>query len=771
MRRSQLAAFVLAATVATACASHLPQGGASARPEPEPTEPRSVERLHALILNGGGRPAINYQSHLLHVEQLLSVLGQAGVAADRISVFSGDGEDPGADLAVRTWQPDDEFWRVQGTPLAGLLRPVRFITSSIDGVTLQPATREALAAWFAEASQRLEAGDTLLLYVTDHGERNREDLTNNTITLWGEHISVTELRELLAQLEPSVRVVALMSQCFSGSFYGTTRTRTTDTGDPDGSVCGYYASTAARPAYGCYPESRGRDNVGHSFHFFQSLAEDGRFIAAHESTLVTDATPDVPLRSSDLYLREQLAQAARDRGIPTHRLADELLTLAWNDQRRWEPQLRLLDRIGAAFGFFSPRSWAELEDQRRTIPATARHLRQVARAWRETLGDANRAEVERFFEEHPTWRDQTQRDRVAELEPEELATLARSLAEAMARFAAGHPETDARLRELHSRERAAAAAAFRMEVRLAAVLRMRMTLLQVAGTVYLERYGTPEQRTAHAALVACEDLRIPGDLELPELSMPQEFPPLADDIATATAALPAWIGIRFREVESELRPGLGLAPGASRVLTVFPNSPAESAGLSTGDILIGPPGRPFEQHREVRWWTMLAEPGTARRLEILRGEQRQAIDIVPGLYPVEWPSLPGPPAPGDAAPPLRLLPIDGDLPALAPNHILFFWATWCPPCRAAVPALREFAAANDLQVVAISDEPRATIAAYVKKAESFPEFVAIDEFRQTFHAYGVSGTPTFVWIEAGTIRAVASGYSATDGIRWVPPTP
>lgn len=770
MRRSPLAAWVLAATVAFSCASRLPQDGGSALREPL-AQAASVERLHALILNGGGRPAINYQSHLLHVELLLSVLEQAGVASERISVFSGDGEDPGADLAVRTWLADDEFWRVHGTALAGLLRPVRFITSSIDGVTLQPATRDALNAWFAEASQRLEAGDTLLLYVTDHGERNREDLTNNTITLWGEYLSVADLRELLAQLDPGVRVVALMSQCFSGSFYGTTRTRTTDSGDPDGSVCGYYASTAARPAYGCYPESRGRDNVGHSFHFFRSLAEDGRFVTAHDSTLVTDATPDVPLRSSDLYLREQLARAARERDVPTHRLADELLTIAWSDPRRWEPQLRLLDRIGAAFGFFSPRSWAELEDQRRKIPATSRHLRQVARAWRETLGDANRAEVERFLAAHPNWRDQTQRDRIAALEPDELATLARTISEAIARFTANDPETNARLQELHARERAAAAAAFRMEVRLAAVLRMRMTLLQVAGTVYLERHATPEQRTAYAALVACEDLRIPGGLELPELSLPQEFPPLADDVATATAALPAWIGIRFREVEPELRPGLGLAPGAARVLTVYPNSPAEAAGLLTGDILIGPPGSPFEQHREVRWWTMLAEPGTARGLEVLRGEQRRTVDIVPGVFPVEWPSLPGPPAPGDAAPPVRLLPVDGKLPELAPNHILFFWATWCPPCRAAVPALLDFAAAHDLQVVAISDEPRTTIAAYVKKSERFPEFVAIDEFRQTFHGYGVSGTPTFVWIEAGTIRATASGYSATEGIRWTPAAP
>ena len=42
--------------------------------------------------------------------------------------------------------------------------------------------------------------------------------TNNTISLWGETLSVTELREMVASLDPGVRVVMLMSQCFSGSF-------------------------------------------------------------------------------------------------------------------------------------------------------------------------------------------------------------------------------------------------------------------------------------------------------------------------------------------------------------------------------------------------------------------------------------------------------------------------------------------------------------------------------------------------------------------------
>jgi fumarate hydratase class I len=81
---------------------------------------------------------------------------------------------------------------------------------NVKRVNLDTVTEEEAAAW--------RPGDTLLLYVTDHGRRGKEDVRDATISLWHEHLSVSALRELLARLDPDVRVVMLMSQCFSGSF-------------------------------------------------------------------------------------------------------------------------------------------------------------------------------------------------------------------------------------------------------------------------------------------------------------------------------------------------------------------------------------------------------------------------------------------------------------------------------------------------------------------------------------------------------------------------
>jgi hypothetical protein len=87
-----------------------------------------------------------------------------------------------------------------------------------------------------------------------------------------------------------------------------------------------------RPAYGCYAENLGRNNVGHSFDFMQALVETGRFDLAHDKVLYTDATPDVPLRTSGVFARQRLNAAAKRAGAENPKFADERLATAWTDR-------------------------------------------------------------------------------------------------------------------------------------------------------------------------------------------------------------------------------------------------------------------------------------------------------------------------------------------------------------------------------------------------------------------------------------------------------
>ncbi len=743
--------------------------------EREPASAESIEqaaRLHAVLINGGGNKRINYQSHLLHLGQIRDLLLESGVPPDRITVFASDGDDPEPDLALRHVQPEKDFWRLLGTPAHARLRmPLVDVTSEVDGTQLLPATQEAITRWFAGSAATIQPGDTLFVYVTDHGEKNKNDLADNTITLWGkkEHLSVRELDGLLAGLDPKVRVVMLMSQCFSGSFANIINGdgRDKDAAGPE--VCGYFSATADRMAYGCYAENRGRENVGHSFRFINALAEDGSLDAAHIDTMVTDATPDVPNRTSDFYVDRLLRAAAEEQGLEYETYVDSLLAEAWGNKARWESQIRLLDRIGKAFGYFSPRSLAELEEQQTRLPDIAGQMKNVSLAWRQTLQDSNAANFRRFITANPDWEVNLGLTTRGGLDQRELRRMTGVLLADLEKFTREDREVADRILTLHKRGDDASATSYRMEVRLAVVLRMRVILTTIAGQVYLETRADVAQAERYRALVACEDLRIPPAPRMAgRLETPERFPPFKEDVERATAALPAWMGIRFRDVQPPAREKLGLEAGAARVLTVYPGAPADQAGLATTDVVTGPPGKPFTEPRQIRSWTMLSPIGTARELDVIDIEGvRRTVSLVPGPYPLEWPKLPGPPEIGAKAPSIKLSDYQGDAAeALSGGpYMLFFWATWCGPCKAAIPDLLEFERSGAGPVIAITDEPAELLDAFFAEDREFPSIIAIDPFRQAFQTYGVSGTPTFVLVDGdGAINSQFSGYSKEKGL-------
>ena len=143
--------------------------------------------------------------------------------------------------------------------------------------------------------------------------------------------------------------------------------------------------------------------------------------------------------------------------------------------------------------------------------------------------------------------------------------------------------------------------------------------------------------------------------------------------------------------------------------------------------------------------------------------------LVPKPYPVTFPALPGPPKLSSAAPPLKISAYRGQLPEDLTDgtaHLLFFWATWCAPCKASLPEVLAFERERHAPVVAITDEPPDRLDGFFKSFDHpFPATVAIDEYRRAFQAYGVSGTPTFVLVDGGgVVRSYTTGYAADKGL-------
>lgn len=95
--------------------------------------------------------------------------------------------------------------------------------------------------------------------------------------------------------------------------------------------------------------------------------------------------------------------------------------------------------------------------------------------------------------------------------------------------------------------------------------------------------------------------------------------------------------------------------------------------------------------------------------------------------------------------------------------VLDFWASWCPPCRAGLPAIARLAknyAGKGVAVYAVNrEEPADTVREFL--AESGIDVnVALDETGEIGDSYGVLSIPrTLIIDRKGIVRADHSGFS------------
>ena len=81
--------------------------------------------------------------------------------------------------------------------------------------------------------------------------------------------------------------------------------------------------------------------------------------------------------------------------------------------------------------------------------------------------------------------------------------------------------------------------------------------------------------------------------------------------------------------------------------------------------------------------------------------------------------------------------------------VLEFWATWCKPCRGAIPHLNEVArqCANDpIQFIAVTNEDEQKVRDFLKDT-AIEGWIGIDNFGRTARAFGVTGIPHAVIID------------------------
>ena len=123
-------------------------------------------------------------------------------------------------------------------------------------------------------------------------------------------------------------------------------------------------------------------------------------------------------------------------------------------------------------------------------------------------------------------------------------------------------------------------------------------------------------------------------------------------------------------------------------------------------------------------------------------------------------------APAKKAPDFSLKSIDGKTVSLSDFRgktvFLDFWATWCPPCRASIPAVKKLhdkhANAKNVAIIGINvGENKKTVEKFIQANEMHYTTLLSDD--SIISQYSINSIPRFVIIdENGNILQVYNGY-------------
>lgn len=93
------------------------------------------------------------------------------------------------------------------------------------------------------------------------------------------------------------------------------------------------------------------------------------------------------------------------------------------------------------------------------------------------------------------------------------------------------------------------------------------------------------------------------------------------------------IGVRIQEVDQTLANSFSLPqPHGALVSQVEPGSPADDAGIRSGDIIVGVDGDELEQVSQLPAAIAARKPGTKVRLDVWRDGKEQGIDVTVGGF-------------------------------------------------------------------------------------------------------------------------------------------
>ncbi|HEY2839911.1 MAG TPA: C13 family peptidase, partial [Pirellulales bacterium] len=277
---------------------------------------------HFLTIGGGYSPHGNQVSLEKNVLFFQTLLGKLNLTGSPHDIFFSDGDSPQRDLQfIDPAQAVPKINRL----LAQLFGKeddldARFRTHQVPGIR-GGSSPENLDRWFDEVGKTLKPGDRLVIYLTGHGGKG-QDIQNPHFYMWQRRQwPMKDFVTRLDKLDPQVRVVLVMVQCYSGGFANCIFNEgDSKKGITAANRCGFYATVHNRPAAGCTPDIAEENYQEYSSSFWSAICGqtrtgqpvappdydgDGKvsFAEAHAYTVLTSNTIDIPVKTSDAFLR------------------------------------------------------------------------------------------------------------------------------------------------------------------------------------------------------------------------------------------------------------------------------------------------------------------------------------------------------------------------------------------------------------------------------------------------------------------------------------
>ena len=104
--------------------------------------------------------------------------------------------------------------------------------------------------------------------------------------------------------------------------------------------------------------------------------------------------------------------------------------------------------------------------------------------------------------------------------------------------------------------------------------------------------------------------------------------PIIAELKADGEVVRGWLGVSVQPVTDQLAQGLELPRDTGALIgDVRPNSPAEQAGLKSGDVVVGFDGEEVDDPRDLAWKTSQRDPGETVELALYRDGARRTVEV------------------------------------------------------------------------------------------------------------------------------------------------